>query len=139
MKAEKVGRTVGIGMRLAGKIFGSTLAGAGQSAGTVNEAVREGHAAAQRSRVEAAGKVARGAGRGVGGFIRPFARIGHILWLEVIGSIFLLFALFFALNLWQLRASYATGTDHPKFLLIAGLLVLFLYLGLSSFWRARRK
>jgi hypothetical protein len=139
MKAEKVGRSVGIGMRLAGKIFGSTLAGAGQSAGSVKEAVHETRMEAQRTRVEVAGKVARGAGRGVGGFIRPFARIGHILWLEVIGSIFLLFAIFFALNLWQLRMSYATGPDHPKFLLIAGLLVLFLYLGLSSFWRARRK
>ncbi len=139
MKAEKVGRTVGIGMRLAGQIFGSRLGAAGQSAGTVNEAVRESRAEAQRSRVEAAGKVARGAGRGVGGFIRPFARIGHILWLEVMGAIFLLFALFFALNLWQLRSSYATGPDHPKFLLIAGVFVLFLYLGLSSFWRARRK
>lgn len=117
MKAEKVGRSVGIVMRVAGQIFSSH----------------------RESRVELTGKVARGAGRGVGGFVRPFARIGHILWLEVIGSIFLLFALFFALNLWQLRASYATGAEHPKFLLIAGVLILFLYLGLSSFWRARRK
>ena len=139
MKAEKVGRTVGIGMRLAGKIFGSTLAGAGQSTGTVHEAVRESRGEAQRSRVEVAGKVARGAGRGVGGFIRPFARIGHILWLEVMGAIFLLFALIFASSLWYLHTRDGLGPNNPTFLLVAGLGLLFLYFGLSSFWRARRK
>lgn len=126
-------------MRVAGRIFGAHLADAGQGAGSVSEAARQAQAEARRARSEMTGKVARGAGRGVGGFVRPFARIGHILWLEVIGAIFLLFALLFALNLWRLRASALMGPDHMKFLLIAGLALLFLYLGISSFWRARKK
>ncbi len=139
MNAEKLGRTVGIGLRVAGRVFGNSLGGAGQSAASVGNAARHAHAQAQDARVHAAGKISRVAGRGVGGFVRPFARIGHILWLEVVGAIFLLIALSVATNLWRLRHDYAAGPDHDKFLLVAGLLALFLYLGLSSFWRARKK
>jgi hypothetical protein len=40
---------------------------------------------------------------------------------------------------WRTRSSFAHGADHPKFLLAAGLMLVFLYLSVSSFWRARRK
>src|ERR1019366_8281287 len=93
MKPETVGRTFGIGLRVAGKALAASLEGSqspSQSASAVNEAVRSTQAAATQVRAEVAktrtelvGKAARGTGRGVGGFLRPFARIGGILWLEV--------------------------------------------------------
>lgn len=135
MKAEKVGRTVGIALRIAGRVFGASLVGAGAAAGSIRGVQAE----AQRARLDATGKFTRAAGRGIGGFVRPFVRIGHILWLEVVGALFLLIALSVATNLWRLRSGYAAGPEHRKFLLVAGLFTLFLYLGLSSFWRARKK
>jgi hypothetical protein len=153
MKPQKIGRTLGIGVRVAGKVLSSSFEGssanAGDNAGTGNEAARvsqdattqmqvattQVRAVAAKTRSELVGK----AGRGVGGFLRPFARIGGILWLEVTGAIFLLVALFIGENLWQVRDSYASGPNHQKFLLIAALLVLFLYLSISAFWRARRR
>jgi hypothetical protein len=75
----------------------------------------------------------------VGGFLRPFRRLGGILWLEVTGVLFLLPVVVFTPTLWRLRASYAHGPDHRTFLLTAGVVALFLYLGVSSFWRAQRR
>jgi hypothetical protein len=149
MKPETVGRTFGIGLRVAGKALAQSLEGSqspSQSAGAVTEAVQSTRDAAQqvraevqKARSEMVGKAARSTARGVGGFLRPFARIGGILWLEVTGAIFFLIALFVAQNLWRVRDGWATGPNHGRFLLIAALLVLFLYLGVSAFWRARRR
>jgi type VI protein secretion system component VasK len=75
----------------------------------------------------------------VGGFLRPFKRIGGILWLEVTGVFFLLPVIVFTPNLWRMRASWAHGPDHRMFLTTAAVVAVFLYLGVSSFWRARRR
>ena len=80
-----------------------------------------------------------GVARGVGGFLRPFRRVGGILWLEVTGAFFLLPVVVFAPKLWSTRASWAHGPDHRTFLLTAGVMAVFLYLGVSSFWRARKR
>jgi hypothetical protein len=78
--------------------------------------------------------------RGVGGFLRPFRRLGGILWLEVTGVFFLIFVpVFFWRGIWPTRANWAHGPDHWKFLVYAVLTLVFLYLGISSFWRARRR
>jgi len=71
--------------------------------------------------------------------LRPFGRVGGIIWLEVTGAFFFLFVVVFARALWMYRASYLQGPDHEKFLISAPLLLLFLYLSVSAFWRARRK
>jgi hypothetical protein len=143
MKPEKIGRSFGVGIRVAGKVLGESLSGTSQAASTVGESmngsVRAGNAEAAKARGELVGRAARGTGRGVGGFLRPFARIGGILWLEVTGAIFFLFALFFALNLWRMRSDIASGPQHTTFLLTAFFLIIFIYLGASAFWRARRK
>jgi hypothetical protein len=102
-----------------------------------------GAAAQVRAKGQAAGQAAaRTTGnlaRGVGGFLRPFRRVGGILWLEVMGVFFLVFVVAFAPTLWRVRASYAHGPDHRTFLVTAAVMALFLYLGISSFWRARRR
>jgi hypothetical protein len=83
--------------------------------------------------------VGGGVARGLGGFLRPFRRVGGILWLEVTGVFFLLPVIVFAPNLWRMRASWAHGPDHRSFLVTALVVVVFLYLGVTSFWRARRR
>jgi hypothetical protein len=100
-------------------------------------ATQAGGGAAARGKT--AGRMAAGVARGMGGFLRPFRRVGGILWLEVTGSLFLLPVVVFAPTLWRIRASWAHGSDHRTFLLTAGVMAVFLYLGVSSFWRARRR
>jgi hypothetical protein len=132
MKPQTIGRVLGIGMRVAGRMAGQRLAGNGPGA-AARPITIEGVSAPARMR--ATGSVARG----VGGFLRPFGRLGSILFLEVVGVFFFVFVLVFGQTLWRARASYLHGPDHQKFLVAAGLMLLFLYLSVSSFWRARRK
>ena len=75
----------------------------------------------------------------MGGFLKPFGRVGGIVLLEVTGAFFFLFVILFGNRMWLLRAQYAHGPDHSKFLVYAGLTLVFLYLSVSSFWRAKRK
>jgi hypothetical protein len=137
MKPETVGRVLGVGLRVAGRVAGQRLAGpaANSAAGT---------AVASGARIEPnagrqTGKATANVARGLGGFVRPFKRVGGILVLEVTGVFFLLFVLVFGQMAWRLRNNYAQGPDHPKFLVAAGLMLVFLYLSVSSFWRARRR
>ncbi|HMD76052.1 MAG TPA: hypothetical protein VKG86_01625 [Terracidiphilus sp.] len=138
MKPHSIGRALGIGLRVAGRIAGQRAA-AGVSAANLPARPAAGTAAQNRAAGQAAGQATRGVARGVGGFLRPFRRIGGILWLEVTGVFFLLFVLVFAPTLWRTRASYAHGPDHRTFLVTAAVMAVFLYLSVSSFWRARRR
>lgn len=118
---------------------GQRVAGA-QAADTPQAAAaREAQAAQARAAGKTAGRATRGAARGVGGFLRPFRRVGGILWLEVTGVFFLLFVIGFARFAWSTRQSYAHGPDHLRFLVYTAAGLVFLYLGISSFWRAGRK
>ena len=96
---------------------------------------RTGARQAGRNAAVVSGSVAKG----VGGFLKPFRRVGGIVFLEVTGVFFFLFVLIFGNWTWRLRASYAHGPDHTKFLTYAAMTLVFLYLGMSSFWRAKRK
>jgi hypothetical protein len=75
----------------------------------------------------------------LGGFLRPFRRVGGILWLEITGVFFLLPAVVFAPLVWRTHLSWAHGPDQRTFWVSALVVAVFLYLGVSSFWRARRK
>jgi len=86
-----------------------------------------------------AGQTAGGVVRGVGGFLRPFKRVGGIIWLEVTGVFFLLPVVVFAPTFWRARASWSHGPDHRLFLATTAVIVVFLYLSVTSFWRARRR
>jgi hypothetical protein len=151
MKPEDIGRRFGIGVRVAGRIAKQRVEGG--SAATVPATASSSAGASlppkspaptawraeTQTQVKIAGRAARAAGRGVGGFLRPFRRVGGILWLEVTGFFFGLFAAGFAFHLWQVRYSYASGPQHTQFLIAAGLTVVFGYLSISAFWRAQRK
>jgi hypothetical protein len=138
MKPHSIGRTLGIGLRVAGRIASQRAAGAPV---TSNESTRQTADVAAQSRAagQVAGKATRGVARGVGGFLRPFRRVGGILWLEVTGVFFFLPVVVFTPTLWRTRASFASGPDHRTFLVTAGVVAVFLYLSVSSFWRARRR
>ncbi len=141
MRPRTIGRAVGIGVRVAGRIAGQRLAAQGQSGAgaTQTQAVREGANSAVENRTagQTAGQftnqAGRGVSRGIGGFLRPFRRVGGILWLEVTGAFFLLFAAVFALRLWQNWA----GLGWIWRALEIGAAVVFVYLGVTSFWRAQ--
>jgi hypothetical protein len=139
MKPHSIGRAMGIGLRIAGRIAGQHMAA---SASPANSSA--GNAPARPPVTHAQGRAAGGVARGIGGFLRPFRRVGSIVWLEVMGVFFFLFVLVFGQALWRTRASYAhsqdaLGKDHGTFLLSAAFMLVFLYLSISSFWRARRK
>ncbi len=73
----------------------------------------------------------------------PFARLSGVLWLELTGVFFGLFALSAGVGAWKLRSAWQASTAdpaaHAHFLLAVGIAVLFGYFCLSSFVRARRR
>jgi hypothetical protein len=148
MKPESIGRALGIGLRVAGRIAGQRMAAGADAAANAPSgaaaAETDGPSAGQadgatRAAGKRAGVATKGVARGLGGFLRPFGRVGGIIWLEVTGVFFFLFAVVFARALWMYRASYAQGPDHRKFLASVPLLLIFLYFSISAFWRAQRK
>jgi len=141
MKPQTIGRALGIGLRIAGRIAGQQLAASAESAANAPARPQPAAPTAEQSRTtgKAAGQVTRGVARGVGGFLRPFSRVGGILWLEVTGVFFFLPVVVFSPNLWRMRASWRSGPEHATFLVTAGIVALFFYLSVSSFWRARKK
>jgi len=145
MKPEYIGRVLGIGVRVAGRMAGQRIAAASAAAPGAQrvranapvQGVVNAQSVAQAGR--AAAQTGRGVAKGVGGLLQPFRRVGGILWLEITGAFFLLPVVVFAPTVWRTRASWASGPDHRTFLASSIVVALFLYLGLSSFWRARRK
>jgi hypothetical protein len=150
MYPRNIGRALGISVRVAGRIAGQRIAVAAQpvpSAPRVDINSARAHSAVAasspttraqpqaRTTSRTAAQTSRGLSAGISGFLRPFSRIGGIVWLEVTGSFFLLFAAVFALRLWQNWSGI--GAISRDFAI--GAAVVFLYLGVTSFWRARRK
>lgn len=155
---------LGIGLRVAGRMAGQKLAGGTQTVGApvtgtavagqaqqaqqIEQAGQNGQVAARaqaasqadvRAKGQAAGRTAKGVARGVGGFLRPFRRVGGILWLEMTGAFFFLFVVAASLPLWRHKPSHLNGPYDKNFLAAAGIMVVFFYLGASSFWRARKR
>jgi hypothetical protein len=159
MKPQTIGRALGIGLRVAGRMAGERMAGervagervAGQSsaANAPGKQSQLGQPPATsgaeqagepvRATIHVAGKATGSLARGVGGFLRPFQRVGGILWLEVTGVFFALPVVVFAPAVWRSRLSWASGPDHRTFLISLGIVLLFSYLSVTSFLRARRK
>jgi hypothetical protein len=128
MRPKTIGRVLGIGVRVAGRVAGQRLAAHAQ--------IESAQAVPSTS---AAGRASRGLARGVSGFLRPFAHVGRALWLEVMGVFFLVPVLIFGSYMWRIRASWQHGPDHRYFLISCAVVAMFLYLSVTSFWRASRK
>ena len=146
MEPRYIGRALGIGVRVAGRIAGQRIAAeaqTGQAASrpqvvtVASPQSQNGNAAKEAGQIAA--RASRGVSQGVGGFLRPFRRVGGILWLEVTGVLFLLPVIVFGPTLWRSAVGYSNTTDHKTFWIAAGVVAVFLYLSLSSFWRARHR
>jgi len=111
----------------------------GEDAQGTATSVRQSTAPTAQGRGRAAGQATKNVGRGVSGFFHPFKRVGSKILLEVVSVFFLLPVLVFAPVLWRTRESWQHGADHKTFLASAVVILVFLYLGLSSFWRARKR
>jgi len=67
-------------------------------------------------------------------------RVLHLLWLQVTGFVFLCIALIAGLALRREYGLYHSGVvGSGKVWLAGGVTLMFLWFGLSSFWRAGRK
>jgi hypothetical protein len=132
MRPEIVGRVLGIGLRVAGRVAGQRLGAAAEQASS--PAVPGASPSTLRN-----ARTAANLKSGLSGFFSPFRRVGNILWLEVTGVFFLLPVVVFTPTLWRTRQSFAHGPDHRTFLSAAVVVVVFLYLGVTSFWRAHRR
>jgi len=150
MRPHTIGRTLGIGLRIAGRMVGQQVSARDQAAAsapvrqpaTASTSREPGRAAEKpvgQPGGQAGGLTSRGVVRGLGGFLRPFRRVGGILWLEVTGVFFFLPVLVFAPNLWRLRPSHLLGPYDKTFLVTAAVMAVFLYLSVTSFWRARKR
>ena len=143
MRPQTVGRALGVGLRIAGRMAGQRLSGdRSNSVPPVTVAGVGGPGTSRppaRPAIRNVRAVSGGLAKGVGGFLKPFRRVGGIVFLEVAGVFFFLFVLVFGTWTWRLHARYAQGPDHGRFLVYAGMTLVFLYLALSSFWRARKK
>ena len=140
MRPENIGRVLGIGVRVAGRVAGQRLADSQPPASAPPASTQSNQVsttAASRGRV--AGQAGGSLGRGLAGFFKPFGRVGGALWLEVTGVFFFLPVLVFAPTMWRTRASFIHGPDHRTFISSTIVVLLFLYLAVTSFYRARRR
>lgn len=87
--------------------------------------------------------VTREAGRAGKSFLAPFARAGSVLWLEVTGTFFAVFAVIFISYACKYRTALrldATNADaHHHLLASAVAAAVFGYFAVTSFLRARRR
>lgn len=136
MRPETIGRVLGVGLRVAGRVAGERLAAAAQPGPQTASVPQSGPA---RPSVRTAARQGGSITRALGAFFKPFRRAGSIIWLQVAGVFFLLPVVVFAPTLWRTRLSYAHGPDHRTFLSAAIVVTVFLYLGVTSFLRARKR
>lgn len=72
--------------------------------------------------------------------VASFAHVLHILWLEVTGFIFLILGMMgAAAGVHEYHRSVIGQANMDKIWASGIFAVLFVYFGISSFWRARRK
>jgi hypothetical protein len=144
MEPKKVGRTLGIGVRVASNMLRERVekASAAPSAPVEAGNGRPAPPPQRRPRIKLDSKVA-GAKRGAKAFgqafLGPFTHAGGILWLEITGLFFALFALFFVQSVYRVRTNVWQGPEHGHLLLYAALAVGFAWFSVSSFLRAYRK
>jgi hypothetical protein len=153
MDSVRFGRVLGVGTRLAAKTVASAVdaaAAPNPSAKTsgAGTAAAGGRVAAKTAPIKAqVQETGRGLRRGSKRFGEaiwgPFVRLSGVLWLEFTGVFFGLFALSMGIGLWRQRGLlHAAGAGHEaqmRFLLLAGVALLFGYFCVSSFLRAGRR
>ena len=144
MEPKKVGRTLGIGLRVASNMVRERVERASApvppSSTSGNGSPRT--TAPASSSVPISRRVAT-AKRGAKAFgqalLGPFTHAGGVLWLEITGLFFALFALFFVQSVYRVRTAWRTGPEHTHLLLYVAMAFIFAWFSVSSFTRAYRK
>jgi hypothetical protein len=141
MEPKKVGRTLGIGVRVASNMLRDRVERAAAAHPSPAQPAN-GRPVAAAPAIPIANRVAtakRGAKAFGQAFLGPFTHAGGVLWLEITGLFFALFALFFAQSVYRLHAAWRQGPEHTHLLLYCGLAIAFAWFSVSSFLRAYRK
>jgi hypothetical protein len=144
MEPKKVGRTLGIGVRVASNMLRQRVEQATASKPAPAEPGNGRPAVAQpappmRKPGNRAATAKRGAKAFLQAFLGPFTHAGSVLWLEITGLFFALFALFFVQSVYRVRTAWRQGPEHTHLLLYAAMAVAFAWFSVSSFARAYRK
>lgn len=161
MEPEKLGRSLGIGVRVAGRMLrdrANQMSQPGapaaqhppqrvaatqppqqrQKASRTQSSISGLQGATQKAG-KAGGAAARGAKRFGEAIWGPIVHAGGVLWLEITGLFFALFALFFGQNVYRVRGAWRGGPEHAHLLLYTALTAIFIWFSVSSFLRAHRK
>jgi hypothetical protein len=145
MEPKKVGRTLGIGVRVASNMLRQRVEQAAAAHPGPVEAGNGRRAAPSRpapvrpnlgSRAATAKRGAKAFGQALLG---PFTHAGSVLWLEITGLFFALFAFFFVQSIYRIRTAWRQGPEHTHLLLYGLLAAIFVWFSVSSFTRAYRK
>jgi hypothetical protein len=144
MRPGTLGRALGIGARLAAKqILPTPPAPPTPAEQQAQRIAQQTRSTARIERAHAAGRHTRNLGKGskrfAGALWNPFAHAGSILWLEVTGMFFALFAFLFAQHLWTLRTAWRSGPQHAHFLAYSAFSLVFTWFATSSFLRVRTR
>ena len=144
MEPKKVGRTLGIGLRVASNMVRERVERASAPVPTPSTAGNGSpQPAAPASRSVPIGRRVATAKRGAKAFgqalLGPFTHAGGVLWLEITGLFFALFALFFVQSIYRVRIAWRTGPEHTHLLLYVAMALIFAWFSVSSFTRAYRK
>ena len=132
MEPRKVGRTLGIGVRVASNMLRQRVEQAAEARNSRPPAPSP----PLSTRVVTAKRGVKAFGQGLLG---PFTHAGKMLWLEITGLFFALFALYFAQNVYRVRAAWRQGPEHSHLLLYCALAAAFAWFSFSSFARAYRR
>ena len=144
MEPKKVGRTLGIGVRVASNMLRERVERAAASSPATSAtgnrppmpASPSVHSVPMSRRVATAKRGAKAFGQALLG---PFTHAGGVLWLEITGLFFALFALFFVQSVYRVRTAWRQGPEHGHLLLYCALAFVFAWFSVSSFARAYRK
>jgi hypothetical protein len=146
MEPKRVGRTLGIGVRVASNMLRERLersatarpapVTSGNSRSAPSPEPFSARVAQASSRVTAAKRGAKAFGQALW---RPFTHAGSILWLEITGLFFALFTLFFVQSTYRVRSAWRQGPEHSHLLLYSAMAVVFGWFSFTSFVRAYRK
>ena len=108
--------------------------------GTGPAARKIGVAAGTVSRQVWSGRLGGALVSGVRAASASFARVFHILWLEVTGFVFFILALLAGTALLrELHRADGGAVNQNKVWAAGALALVFVYFGVTSFWRARKR
>jgi hypothetical protein len=155
MDRVRFGRALGYGARHAAKTVMQAVeaatapapegAAARRPASSVEEVARsvgEAHRSVQQAQSQVRGAVTNAAKVGGKSIFASVTRLSGVLWLEVTGTFFAVFALFLSQSVWKLRAGFRlppTAPDAQRLYLHTAIFLAFAYFAVSSFVRARRR